>query len=138
MRNLLELEPNFAAGHCLLGAVMLAENKPEAAFAVMSEEPDEGSRLTCLPQAMWELGRRAEADAMLAKAENKYGDSIAFFLAEVLCDARRQERRVSSGLLAPMNITSRWLINLKWDRALNNLHGDPRFTAWLRKLKLPE
>ena len=82
VHSLLELEPNFAAGHCELGGVLLAENKPEAAFAVMSEEPDEGSRLTCLPQAMWELGRRSEADAMLAKAENKYGDSLATYLAE--------------------------------------------------------
>lgn len=135
--SLLELEPNFAAGHCELGEVLLAENKPEAAFAVMSEEPDEGSRLTCLPQAMWELGRRAEADAMLAKAENKYGDSLAYYLAETY--AMRGDKSAAFKWLARAyeNHESP-MLGIKWDWLLINLHGDPRFTALLRKLKLPE
>ncbi|MGO9266744.1 MAG: TIR domain-containing protein [Candidatus Binataceae bacterium] len=136
-RSLLELEPNVAGGHCLLGEVLLAENKPEAAFAVMSEEPDEGSRITCLPQAMWELGRRAEADAMLAKAENKYGSSLAYWLAETY--AVRDDKNAAFKWLARADENHEsYLMNLKWDPWLNNLHGDPRFTAWLRKLNLPE
>jgi TolB-like protein/Flp pilus assembly protein TadD len=137
VRSLLELDPNFAGGHCFLGVVLLAENKPEAAFAVMSEEPDEGSRLTCLPQAMWELGRRAEADAMLAKAENKYGNSLAYNLAQTY--AMRGDKSAALKWLdrAYENHEGEFLV-IKSDSLLNNLHGDPRFTALLRKLKLPE
>ena len=138
LRDQLALDPSFAGAHCDLGEVLLAQNKTNEALAVMSEEPDEASRLTCLPNAMWILGRRKEADALLVEAASKYSDSAAYTLAASY--AMRNDRdqafkwlhRAYENREAPVSVM------MKWDPLLRNLHGDSRFTALLHKLKLPE
>jgi TolB-like protein/cytochrome c-type biogenesis protein CcmH/NrfG len=138
LRDLLALDPSFAGAHCFLGEVLLAENKPDEALAAMSEEPDEASRLTCLPDAMWKLGRRKEADALLVEAASKYSDSGAYTLAESYAMRNDKDQafkwldRAFENREAPVNVM------MRWDPLLRNLHGDPRFTALLQKLKLPE
>jgi len=136
-RRWLELEPNSSGAHCALGQVLLAENKPEAAFGVMSEEPDEGSRLTCLPQALWVLKRRAEADAMLAEAANKYGGSDATSLADTYA-MRGDKNEAFKWLARAYDNREPYITLIRSDALLKNLHGDPRFTALVRKMKLPE
>jgi TolB-like protein/cytochrome c-type biogenesis protein CcmH/NrfG len=137
MNSLLELEPNFASAHCYLGQVLLAKNKPEEAFGVMREEPAEGWRLTCLPRALWMLGRRAEADAMLVEAKSKYENSLAYQLAETY--AIRDDKNEAFKWLARAYDNREGAVQaMNWDPFLNNLHGDPRFIALLRKVTLPE
>jgi TolB-like protein/Flp pilus assembly protein TadD len=138
LRDLLALDPSYAGAHCDLGEVLLARNQSDAALAVMSEEPDEASRLTCLPNAMWILGRRKEADALLVEAASKYSDSGAYALAASY--AMRNDRdqafkwldRAFENREAPVSVM------MKWDPLLRNLHRDPGFTPLLQKLKLPE
>jgi TolB-like protein/Flp pilus assembly protein TadD len=136
-RRWLELEPHSAGAHCALGEVLLAENYPEAAFGVMSAEPDEGSRLTCLPDALWVLGRRAEADTMLAEAANKYAGSQATNLAGNYA-MRNEKDEAFRWLARGYDNREPFITLIKADAFLNNLHGDPRFTALVRKMKLPE
>jgi adenylate cyclase len=133
----LELEPNSANPHCRLGEVLLAENKPREAFGVMSEEADEGNRLTCVPKALWVLGRHAEADVMLIEAKNKYADLHSVNIAENYA-MRNDKNEAFKWLAYAYDIREPYITLIKSDRLLNNLHGDPRFTALLRKMKLPE
>ena len=68
--------------YCALGQILLAQHEADAALAMMSKELDEGARVTCVPIALGDLGRRKEADALLAQAESKFPDSIAFSIAQ--------------------------------------------------------
>ena len=137
-RDVLALDPSFAGAHCALGEVLLARNQPDAALTVMSEEPDEGNRLTCLPDAMWKLGRRKEADALLVGAASKYSESMAYPLAESY--AMRDDKGQALKWLdrAFENREPEVSVMMKWDPLLRNLQRDPRFPALLQKLKLPE
>jgi TolB-like protein/Flp pilus assembly protein TadD len=138
LRDLLALDPSFAGAHCDLGEVLLARNQPDAALAVMSEEPDEGNRLTCLPDAMWKLGRRKEADALLVEAASKYSDSGAYGFAASYAMRNDKDQAFKWLNRAYENREPEVFVMSKWDPLLRNLHRDPRFTALLRKLKLPE
>jgi TolB-like protein/Flp pilus assembly protein TadD len=136
-RSLVELHPDFFGAKCLLGDVLLLEQKPDAALTVMREEADEGVRLTCMPDALWALGLREDADAMLATAKSKYADSFAAVLAGSYA-MRGDPDEAFKWLARAYDNRDEGLMFMKLDPSLRKLHGDRRFTALLRKLKLPE
>jgi len=136
-RTVLELNPRLVFAHGMLAFVLLYEHKPNAALAMANQETDALVRSQVLSDVLWALGRRAEADGLLAEFKAKYGDSEAFVIAEryavrnerdeaFLWLDRAYENRVPEVTL------------IRTDESLQNLHGDPRWTAFLRKLKLPE
>lgn len=102
----------------------------------MSEEEGADMRW-CTTDALWALGRHAEADAQLSAATAKYADTQAMNFAESY--ARRDDKEL------PFKWPQRAYDNrdpgitlMSMDPMLRNLRGDPRFTALLRRLKLPE
>lgn len=78
--RVLDLNPSYSGASCTLGDVLLEEHKPSAALAIMRKEADPASRW-CVADALWALGRRQEADALLAMATAKYADSQAYRFA---------------------------------------------------------
>jgi serine/threonine-protein kinase len=136
-RNLTDLYPDYFGAKCLLGEALLFGQQPDAALAAMREEADEGVRLTCMPDALWKLGRRHEADALLAEAKIKYADSFAETFAGSYA-MRGDADNAFRWLARAYDNRDEGLMFIKSDPSLKNLHGDPRFTALLRKLKLPE
>jgi hypothetical protein len=112
--------------------VLLADHKPDAALDAMSKEPDEANRLTCMPAALWALGRRKESDAMLAEAEKKYHALSAYGLA--YCYAYRGEKDEAFKWLnhARDNQDLR-LQFINEDPDFRSLHSDPRFALLDRK-----
>jgi TolB-like protein len=136
-RNLMVLDPAFSGAHCLLGKVLLAQGQSAAALAAMMEEQDQISRTSCVANAYWVLGRRGEADAMLAEIKAKYSESRAISLAESYA-SRGEKDEAFKWLMRAYDNREPWVIEIKSDPLLRNLRGDPRFTALLRKMKLPE
>jgi TolB-like protein/Tfp pilus assembly protein PilF len=136
-RQILEISPDYAGAHCALGEILLAQHQPDAAFAMMSNEADEGSRLTCVPDALWALGRRAEADALLTQVQDKFSDSQAYALAQSYA-LRNDKDAAFKWLNRAYDNREPPVIDIKGDPYLRNLHGDPRFTALIQKWKLPE
>jgi adenylate cyclase len=135
-RNLVELKPSASGVHCSLGEVLLAERKSDQALAVMSDETDPDSRW-CMTDALWVLGRHAEADALLDEATRKYAGSQADGIAESY--ALRNDKDAAFKWLDRAYDNREPPITLvRADPSLRNLHGDPRFSALLAKLKLPE
>jgi TolB-like protein len=133
-RRMLELNP--AGAHCALGEVLLAEHKPDAALATMREETDQDSRW-CIADALWALGRRKEADAVLAEAKAKYADSQAYSLAASYA-LRNDKDEAFKWLDRAYDNRESGVMTMWADAFLRSLRGDPRFTALLRKLKLPQ
>jgi TolB-like protein/tetratricopeptide (TPR) repeat protein len=135
-RTLLDINPSFSAAHCNLGEVLLEEHKPAAALAVMRDEADPDVRF-CMADALWALGRRTEADAVLTEAAAKFADTQALNLAESYA-IRGDKDNAFKWLDRDYDNRDAGVTVISADPMLRNLRGDPRFAALLRKLKLPE
>jgi TolB-like protein/DNA-binding winged helix-turn-helix (wHTH) protein/Flp pilus assembly protein TadD len=136
-RTCLELNPRAAGAHIPLGLVLLYEHKPAEALAELEKETDEQQRLKFLPQVLWELGRHSEADAALAEYVARFGQFKAGFLARNYA-LRNDKDQAFMWLNRAYVNREPTLIDIRSDESYRNLHGDPRWTAFLRKMNLPE
>jgi len=136
-RTALELDPDGAPRDVLLGRALLLQGKTDAALQEMQQETEEIWRLSGLPVAFHALGRRSESDAALAALKSKYAGEMAYQIAEV--HAFRGEADLAFEWLERAYAQrDGGLVDIKGDRFLRELAGDPRYKAFLRKLKLPE
>jgi tetratricopeptide (TPR) repeat protein len=137
IRKALELDPGGASWQNGIGRALLLQGKTDAALQAMEQETEELWRLSGLPLAFHALGRRNESDAALAALKEKYGDVAAFQIAEV--HAFRGEADLAFEWLERAYAQrDGGLVDIKGDRFLRGLASDPRYKAFLRKLKLPE
>ena len=136
-RKATELDPDGAHRHYGIGLALLLQGKTDAALREMQQETDEGWRLRGLPLAFHALGRRSESDAALAALKDKYAGDSAYQIAEV--HAFRGEADLAfEWLERAYNQRDGGVSEIKGDRLMRGLVGDPRYKAFLRKLKLPE
>ena len=136
-RKALELDPDGALRHQALGQALLLQGKTDAALQETQQETDEIWRLSGLPLVFHALGRRSESDAALAALKSKYAGEMAYQIAEV--HAFRGEVDLAFEWLdRAYDQRDGGLADIKGDPFLRGLVGDPRYKAFLRKLKLPE
>jgi adenylate cyclase len=137
IRKALELDPGGAFGHMALGRALLLQGKTDAALQEMQQETDEGWRLSGLPLVFHALGRRSESDAALSDLKSKYAEDSAYQIAGV--HAFRGEADLAFEWLERAYAQRDGGVSeIKPDRLMRGLTGDPRYRALLRKLKLPE
>ena len=136
-RKALELDPDGALRHLALGRALLLQGKTDAALREMQQETDEIWRLSGLPLVFHALGRRSESDAALAALKSKYAGEMAYQIAEV--HAFRGEADLAfEWLERAYDQRDGGVADIKGDRLMRGLVDDPRYKAFLRKLKLPE
>jgi TolB-like protein/cytochrome c-type biogenesis protein CcmH/NrfG len=136
-RNALQLDPGGASRHYQIGRALLLQGKAEAALRETEQEADEGWRFVGLPLVFHALGRRGESDAALAALKSKYAGDSAYQIAEV--HAFRGEVGLAfEWLERAYDQRDGGVSDIKYDRLMQRLVGDPRYKAFLRKLKLPE
>ena len=137
IRKALELDPGGGYWHLLIGRVLLLQGKPEAALREMQQEKEEIWRLEGLPLVYHALGRRSESDAALATMKSKYAGEMAYQIAEV--HAFRGEADLAfEWLERAYDQRDAGVVDIKADRLFRTLIDDPRYKAFLKKLKLPE
>ena len=88
------------------------------------------------PIVYYALGRKKEADAALSELIVKYRASTAYQIAEVYA-FRNQSDEAFEWLNRAYVQRDDDLTVTKVDPLLKNLHKDPRFAAFLKKLNLP-
>jgi tetratricopeptide (TPR) repeat protein len=136
-RKALELDPGGASWHYGIGRALLLQGKADAALREMQQETEDAWRLSGLPLVFHALGRSGESDAALAALRSKYAGGAAYQIAE------------AHAFRAEVDLAFEWLerayaqrdgglADIKSDRLMQRLVDDPRYTAFLRKLKLPE
>ena len=136
-RKAMELDPDGAVRHLFLGRALLLQGKTDAALRETQQETDESWRLTGLPLVFHALGRRGESDTALAALKDKYAGDSAYQIAEV--HAFRGEADLAFEWLERAYAQrDGGVAEIKGDRLMRGLVGDPRYKAFLRKLKLPE
>ncbi len=136
-RKALELDPDGATRHLFLGRALLLQGKTDAALREMQQETDESWRLSGLPLAFHALGRRSESDAALETFKSKQAEEMAYQIAEV--HAFRGEADLAFEWLERAYAQrDGGVTEIKYDRLMRGIVGDPRYKAFLGKLKLPE
>ncbi len=132
----LELNLQFDEAHFYKGSIFLLQGQAQKALAEMELESDPAWRLSGLALAHHALGRKKESDAALAGLIKKYQANGAFAIAEVYA-FRGETDRAFEWLERAYQQRDADLSYLKGDPLLKNLERDPRYAAFLKKMRLP-
>src|SRR5882762_861524 len=119
------------------GLVKLASGEPTAALAEFERVKDDDDRGFGRAITYHALGRKADADLALAEYEEKYAEADPYRIAEIYA-FRGEVDRAFAWLDRAYRQRDGGLPVVRGDPVLKNLHSDPRFKAFLRKMNLPE
>jgi tetratricopeptide (TPR) repeat protein len=139
-RRAIELNAAGSQGHLLLGQALLALGEREAALAEIERESNEGLREYGRARIYWLLGQKANADAALAHLEAGFANNLAYNIAEVHA-LRGESDNAFRWLDRAYQQRETYLIfdcGIIADPDFNTLRADPRYKAFLGKMKLPE
>lgn len=136
-RHLLELDPTWTWARVYLAKTLLALGKPERALTIVQEDVDEGTRLMALPVVLQAAGRQAEADTALQALIERWGDTGAYGVALTYAN-RGEQDRAFEWLERAYRQRDAGLAEIVGEPLFKNIANDPRFKAFLRKMKLPE
>ena len=102
----------------------------------MEKEADPRYRRVGTALALEALGRRDAADKELTVAEQKSGDEMSYWIAMTYA-VRRDPDRAFAWLDRALRNHSDGVLWIKGDPLMKGLVTDPRYKAFLHKMKLP-
>jgi eukaryotic-like serine/threonine-protein kinase len=137
LKKALEINPQLPSGHEALGIIYLAQGHAREALAEMQREPAEGFRLQGLALAYYALGQKKQSDSALAELMAKHRADAAFQIAEIY-SFRGQTDNAFEWLDRAYAQRDGGLAVMKGDPLLKSIEHDPRYTAVLKKVHLPE
>ena len=131
----LELNPGDPSAHYLLSLVYLARSEPQQALAEVQQQPRGAGRYVGEALAYTALGRKQEADAALKTLVSNYPNEAAYQIAEVYA-VRGELDRAFEWLEMARTQRDAGLSAIVGDPLLKNLRADPRYAAFLKKMRL--
>ncbi|HYL16441.1 MAG TPA: tetratricopeptide repeat protein [Terriglobales bacterium] len=131
-----ELIPEHPSVQRWISRVYLAQSRPQEALAEMQRSLDPGFRAQGLALAYHALGRNRESDVALTELIAKFHGTAAFQIAEVYA-FRGEADRAFEWLERAYSQRDSGLTETKGDPLLKSLEHDPRYTAFLKKMRLP-
>ncbi len=134
-RRALELNPDYPQVHTAIGRILLRSN-PEAALREIELEKEPFWRRYGLALAYHALGRKPEADAALAELLGKEKESWAFQIAEVYA-FRGEKDAAFEWLERAYALRDGGLTDMIGDPLLASLEADPRYAAFLERMRFP-
>ncbi len=127
--------PESLQSHSALAVIYLIDSRPELALREIQLEPDSAFQLQGRALVYPALGQQAQGEASLAQLIEEYQEDSAHQIAEVFAywgdvDAAFEwlEKAYSQ--------SDAGLGLMKADPLLANLHDDPRWTTFLKKIGL--
>jgi TolB-like protein/Tfp pilus assembly protein PilF len=139
-RKAVDLNPMMPASHLPLGRALLALGRQDAALAAIEKEPDPGYRAFALARAYIVLARQADADAAVSQLKKNFAAEQPYNIATLF--ALRGERDQAFAWLDLAYLQRHpsliGIPPLTAEPDLQNLRGDPRYKAFLKKMNLPE
>jgi serine/threonine protein kinase/Tfp pilus assembly protein PilF len=136
LKKALELNPDRPGTRNLLGRVYLAQSQPQQALNEMERETDPVWRLYGLSLTYQAVGRKTDADAALATFIHNHQETMAFQIAEVFA-YRGEIDRAFEWLERAYTLHDSGMADIKGDPLLKSLEHDPRYAAFLKKMRLP-
>jgi serine/threonine-protein kinase len=131
----LQLRPDESHALFHLGTSYLLEGQPQAALKAY-ERGGGVFRLTGMALALHDAGRHAEAAALLETLVARYAHSGAYQIAQVYA-WRGDREQAFAWLERAREQHDAGLVYLKFDPLMQKLRGDPRYAAWLRRMRFP-
>jgi len=128
--------PNFDGLSGNSGFSYLAEGQPAAAQRECESHPDDTAR-ACLAAAEHALGHEERSRAILADLIASHPRRASYFIAKA-CGFSGNSALAFEWLDRAFDAQVKLLTDLKSEPAFRPWHGDPRYLALLRKMKLPE
>jgi serine/threonine-protein kinase len=135
-KKALELDPGLPPNHEGLGLLYLARGRAQDALAEIEREQMGMWRLQGQAVAYYALGRKKESDTALSELIAKYQSQMAFLIAEVY-SFRKEPDQAFKWLDRAYAQHDSGVPETKASTLLKNVRGDPRYTAFLKKLRLP-
>jgi TolB-like protein/Tfp pilus assembly protein PilF len=135
--RVIELNPSAPNSHAGVGLTYLLEGKFEEAGVAAQKDAADWARLLIVSCARWEQNRVPESDAALAELIAKVSETGAYQIAEVYA-YRNDKDHAFEWLERARRQRDAGLPGLRADTLLPNLHGDPRWDAFLRTMGLAD
>ena len=135
--RVIELNPSAPFGHAGVGQTYLLQGKFEEAATAAQKDAADWARLLIVSCARWAQKRIPESDAALAELITKTGETAAYQVAEVY-GYRNDKDHAFEWLERARRQRDAGLPALRADTLLANLHDDPRWDAFLRKMGLAD
>jgi len=135
-KKALELNPDVVAAHVVLSQIYVMQGRPQDALPEIELVHYDRYRTFLYPIAYHALGRKKESDAALRELVTKYHASMAYQIAQVYA-FRSESDEAFEWLDRAYAQRDSGLVGTNVDPLLKSLHNDPRFTAFLKKLNLP-
>jgi len=134
----LSLEPGRGSVHYFLSAALLLKGDAPAALAEIEREPVEPARKAGLPLAYYAVGRKADSDQALASLAGKYEKEASYNIAYSYA-FRGDADKAFDWLDKAVEYQDTGLGDIATDNLFANIHSDPRWLPFLRKIgKAPE
>jgi len=137
VKKALELDPTRVVLHTRLGYFDLAQGHPQEALSEMKLEPEPAWGLQGQALAYYALGQKQAADTALEEYIVKFHSEGAYQIAEIYA-FRGEADRAFEWLDRAYSQRDTGLAEVKVDPLLRNLKSDPRYAAFLKKMRLPE
>jgi len=128
--------PNFEGLSGNAGFSYLADSQPAAARRECELHPDDTAR-ACLAAAEHALGHDERSQAILADLIAAHPRRACYFIAKAY-GFSGNSALAFAWLDRAFSAQAKYLTDLKSEPAFRAWHGDPRYLAFLRKMKLPE
>jgi tetratricopeptide (TPR) repeat protein len=136
IRKALELSPDGFFGPIMLSQVYVIEGRPQDALPEIERVRADGIRAFLYAVTYSALGREKQSDAALKELIRKFSSRDAYFVAAVYA-FRNQRDDAFEWLDRAYTQHEGNVAFTNLNPVLRNLHGDPRFIAFLRKIRLP-
>jgi TolB-like protein/DNA-binding winged helix-turn-helix (wHTH) protein len=144
LKKALDLNRNLWSAHISLSQIYIMQGRPQDALPEIELIRYDLWRAVQHAVAYYALGRQKEADAALseliaryhARSAHAHSAYSAYGIAQVYA-FRKQSDEAFQWLDRAYAYHDDGLIETKVDPLLKNLHNDPRYTALLKKLNLP-
>ena len=137
LEKALELNPELSVAHTLLGRVYLAWSRPEQALEQFQSEPHPAFRLFGLALAHHALGQEQEAQAALDELIETWGAQTAYQIAEIHA-FQGDPDQAFEWLERAFAERDPGTAETRVDPLLIGLQDDPRWPAFLRKIRLAD
>ena len=135
-RKALEINPQYPEIHLIIGRVYLEEGKPDSALMEIKKETEPGWKTDGLALVYYAMGKKKEAEDKLAELIKGYSDASAFQIAEIYA-YRGEKDKAFEWLDRAYKQRDGGCSQIVGDPLLRNIVKDPRYAAFMKKMKLP-
>jgi len=136
VKKSLELSSDVWPGPFLLSEIYLTQGRPQDALPEIKLVRSDYLRTYLYALAYAAIGQEKQSDAAFKELIAKYGTRKAFWVASVYA-FRNQRDEAFEWLDRSYAQREDDVADMKFWPMLKNLHNDPRFAAFLKKLNLP-